>query len=235
MPREGKYAPSTLLRPATSEALCRANSSSDSVARPAGFQNAASPRPAMAVAVCPIPTAWAPTGNTRNSAPALLGSSWAVNDCDAAADAASRIPLKRLRLIDQHDGNVVFDRIDQTAGVTGERLGIGAMLERPFALRADENLEQVGRETHEVAYPSRLRDGSSRRHLGSTFTCRSRKTRWPSSASILARAAAPRALMVRPPSPMTIPFWLSRSTYSTARIYTGSAPSRNSSISDATL
>ena len=38
--------------------------------------------------------------------------------------------------------------------------------------------------------------------------------------------------MVRPPSPMTMPFWLSRSTYSTARIYTGSALSRNSSISD---
>src|SRR6266481_243744 len=237
MPREGKYAPSTLLRPATSEALCRENSSSDSVARPAGFQNAASPRPAMAVAVCPIPTACAPTGNTRKSAPALRGSSWAdrrmVGWADSRTVATSSHPPIRpsvnpsepFRLIDQHDGNVVFDGIDQTAGVTGERLRIGAMLERSFALRADENLEQVGREAHEVTYPSRLRDGSSRRHLGSTFTCRSRKTRWPSSASILARAAAPRALMVRPPSPMTIPFWLSRSTYSTARIYTGSTPS----------
>src|SRR6266581_1009522 len=98
------------------------------------------------------------------------------------------------------------------------------MLERSFALGADENLEEVGREAHEAAYPSRLRAGSLRRHLGRTFTCRSRNTRWPRSVSILARAAAPRALMVRPPSPMTIPFWLSRSTYSTARIYTGSAP-----------
>src|SRR5256712_12455364 len=248
MPREGKYAPSTLLRPATSEALCRANSSSDSVARPAGFQNAASPRPAMAVAVCPIPTACAPTGNTRKSAPALRGSSWAARRPDgptasspsATATARPAVrpsdrPSERFRLIDQHDGNVVFDGVDQTASMTGERLRIGAMLERSFALRADENLEQVGREAHEVAYPSRLRDGSSRRHLGSTFTCRSRKTRWPSSASILARAAAPRALMVRPPSPMTIPFWLSRSTYSTARIYPGSAPSPNPSTSQAPL
>src|SRR5262249_15686018 len=114
-------------------------------------------------------------------------------------------------------------------------LGLPTILERALALGTDEDLEQVGGEAHEFAYPSRFRDGSSRRHFGRTFTWRSRKTRRPSSASILARAAAPRALMVRPPSPMTIPFWLSRSTYNTARIYTGSALSRNSSISDATL
>src|SRR5258708_614563 len=125
----------------------------------------------------------------------------------AAMTDESRIPLKRLRLIDEHDRDVSFDRVQQPAGVAGERLGISPMLERPFALGTDENLEQVGGEAHEAAYPSRFRDGSSRRHLGNTFTWRSRNTRWPpSSASILARAAAPRALMVRPPSPMTIPF-----------------------------
>src|SRR5207302_7511466 len=145
-------------------------------------------------------------------------------------------PSKAFRLIDKHDGDVVLDGVDQPAGVAHERFGwLDAMLERPLAFRADENLEQVGGETHEAAYPRRLREGASRRHLGSTFTCKSRKTRWSRSVSIFARAAAPRALMVRPPSPMTIPFWLSRSTYSTARIYTGSAPSRNSSISQATL
>src|SRR5438105_5337898 len=32
--------------------------------------------------------------------------------------------------------------------------------------------------------------------------------------------------MVRPPSPITMPFWLARSTYTTARIYRGSVPSR---------
>src|SRR3989454_11310895 len=121
-------------------------------------------------------------------------------------------PSEGFRLIDEHDGNVVFDGVNQTAGMTGEGFGIRPMLKRPLALRADENLEQVRGEAHEVAYPRRLRDGSSRRHLGRTFTCRSRNTRWPSSASILARAAAPRALTVRPPSPMMIPFWLSRST-----------------------
>src|SRR5204863_348629 len=104
----------------------------------------------------------------------------------------SNIRLKRLRLIDQHDGNVVLDGIDQPARVTGEGFRIEAMLEGAFALGADEDLEQVGREAHEAAYPSRLRAGSLRRHLGRTFTCNSRKTRWsPSSVSIFARAAGP--------------------------------------------
>src|SRR5216117_133683 len=106
MPREGKYAPNTLLRPATSDALCSANSSSVRVASPAGFQNAASPRPAAAVAVCPIPTACAPTGKTRNNAPALSGGSCALSG--AATTDARRIPLERLRLIDEHDRDVIF-------------------------------------------------------------------------------------------------------------------------------
>src|SRR5881394_365162 len=148
----------------------------------------------------------------------------------------SIIPSESLRLIDQHDRDVILDRVDEATGVARQRFGGGrAMLERPFALGADEDLEQIGRQTHDVAYPRRLSDGSWRRHLGRTFTCRSRKTRWPRRVSILARAAAPSALMARPPSPITMPFWLSRSTYTTARIYTGSAPSRNSSISQATL
>src|SRR2546421_3843623 len=87
----------------------------------------------------------------------------------------SNIPSEALRLIDEHDGNVVFDGVNQTTGVTGERFRIGAVLERSFELGADENFQQVWGEAHDLAYPSRLRDGSSRRHLGSTFTCRSRK------------------------------------------------------------
>jgi len=55
----------------------------------------------------------------------------------------SRIPLKRLRLIDEHDRNVSFDRVQQAAGVARERLGgrIGPMLERSFALGTHENVE----------------------------------------------------------------------------------------------
>src|SRR6266513_2203135 len=157
MPREAKYAPSTLLRPATSVAVCSANSSSDSVARPAGFQNAASPRPDAAMAVCPIPTACAPTGNTRNSAPALRGSScaerWNEGTVERLITARmenrnpiptfqrSIFPSEALRLIDEHDGNVVFDGVHQAAGVTGKRFRIRPMLERAFAFRADENRE----------------------------------------------------------------------------------------------
>src|SRR5205809_2672745 len=121
------------------------------------------------------------------------------------------VRLEVLRLIDQHDGDVVFDGVDQAAGVTHQRFGgRRAVLEWAFALGADENLEQVGRETH-PAYPSRFRDASWRRHLGSTFACSSRNTRAPSSTSIFPRAVCPIALMVRPPSPITIPFWLARS------------------------
>src|SRR5207245_11110463 len=91
------------------------------------------------------------------------------------------VRLEVLRLIDQHDGDVVFDGVDQAAGVTHQRFGgRRAVLEWTFALGADENLEQVGRETH-PAYPSRFRDASWRRHLGSTFACSSRNTRAPSS------------------------------------------------------
>src|SRR2546426_7546169 len=60
------------------------------------------------------------------------------------------VRLEVLRLIDQHDGDVVFDGVDQAAGVTHQRFGgRRAVLEWTFALGADENLEQVGRERSE--------------------------------------------------------------------------------------
>src|SRR2546426_6577675 len=194
-----------------------------------------------------MPTARAPTGNERKSAPALLtacgrhGRTVGPMDRRSATRAAcptvrrSDRPSEMLRLIDQHDGNVVLDRVDQAAGMAYQLLPRRrAMLERALALGADENLQEVGRKAH-PAYPRRLSDGWWRRHFGNTLTCSSRNTRVSSNASILARAAGPSRLMVRPPSPITIPFWLSRSTHTTARIYTGLAPSRNSSISTATL
>src|SRR2546427_6285612 len=90
-------------------------------------------------------------------------------------------------------------------------LGCRAVFQWSLALRADKNLEEVGREAH-PAYPRRLSDGAWRRHLGSTLTRNSRNTGSPSSASILPRAAWPSVLIVRPPAPITMPFWLSRST-----------------------
>src|SRR5205814_9583074 len=102
--------------------------------------------------------------------------------------------LEVLGLVDQQDGDVVFDRVDQAAGVTHQRFGgRRAVLERAFALGADENFEEVGSETH-PAYPRRLRDASWRRHLGSTLACSSRKTRTPSRASMFAGAVCRSAL-----------------------------------------
>src|SRR2546426_1968427 len=244
MPRRGKNAVRAFVAPATRLALCRANSPFSMVARPLGFQNTASPPPSSATALWPIPTARAPTGNNRNSPPAFWVPSgtiaWAERRSDTAADSrtakATPRSLERLRLIDQHDGDVVLDRVDQPARVAHQLLGGRlAVLQWAFALGTDKDVEEVGREAHVRAYPKRCSDGPSRRHRGSTLTWRSRYTCWPTSVSILARAACPSALMVRPPSPMTMPFWLSRSTNRVARIYTGLADSRNSSIAHATL
>src|SRR5207247_9372588 len=104
---------------------------------------------------------------------------------------------------------------DQPARVTDELLGGrgggGAMLQGPLALGADEDFEQVGGEAHGRAYPRRWSDGASRRQRGSTFTWRSRYTVWPTSVSILVRAAFPSDLNVPLHSPTPVPFWLSRS------------------------
>src|SRR5439155_4304929 len=105
-------------------------------------------------------------------------------------------PSEVFRLIDQHDRDVVFDRVNQAAGVADELfLRRGAVLQRPLAFGADEDLQEVGRETH-PAYPRRLSDVAWRRQRGSTLTCRSRYTLPSSSAVIMARAAAPSALIV---------------------------------------
>src|SRR6266849_3845484 len=223
--RLGKKTVSALVVPAARFALCRANSPMGSVASPAGFPKAASPRPSSAPAVWPMPTTCAPTGKSRNRAPEF--STWPTSvaawpdsraagltdsrSVSSALGPSGRRRSERLRLIDQHDGDVVLHGVAEAARVAHQLFGgRHAVLERPLALGADQDREEVGRETH-TAYPRRLSDGSWRRHLGSTFTCSSRKTCAPSRASIFARAAWPSALIVRPPSPITMPFWLSRS------------------------
>src|SRR3989454_11661189 len=116
------------------------------------------------------------------------------------------------RLIDQHDRDIVFDGVVEAAGVAHEHfLGCRAVFQWSLALGAEKNRGEGGREAH-PAYPRRLSDGAWRRHLGSTLTRNSRNTGSPSSASILPRAAWPSVLIVRPPAPITMPFWLSRST-----------------------
>src|SRR6266702_4074932 len=210
IPWEWKYAVSAWEVPAATLPLSSPNSFSLRVARPAGFQNAASPRPSSVTAVCPMPTAAAPTGSARKRAPALL-TSWAGRRSGgravrSSATARTRPPSEVLRFIDQHDGNVVFDRVDKAAGAAHQLFARrGAMFERPLALGADEDFQQVGRKAH-PAYPRRLSESWSRRHFGHTLTCSSRNTWVSSRASILRRAAVPSAWMVRPPSPITMPF-----------------------------
>jgi hypothetical protein len=66
--------------------------------------------------------------------------SWAVDDAGAKAQKAASARLESLSFIDQHDGDVVFDAIPQSAPVA-EKILLGfSVLELAFAIRADENL-----------------------------------------------------------------------------------------------
>ena len=56
--------------------------------------------------------------------------------------------LERNSLIREHDGNVVAYRILQAAVVADEARLIGAVLQLAFAFRADENGQQLWRESH---------------------------------------------------------------------------------------
>src|SRR5207245_2554247 len=124
----------------------------------------------------------------RNKAPALVAISWAERSKTesrkdgkmerqiAARNVAedhvppfhrSSVPLEVLRLIDQHDRDIVLDRVDQAAGLADELfLRRGAVLERPLAFRADEDLQKIGRETHPAsaygAYPCSSSKAASR-------------------------------------------------------------------------
>src|SRR5438874_299179 len=63
-------------------------------------------------------------------------------------------------------------------------------------LPADDRL--AGAPTHN---PSRSSVVASRRHFGRTLTRSSRKTGWPSSASISGRARTPMSFTIAPPLP----------------------------------
>ena len=51
--------------------------------------------------------------------------------------------LERLRLINQHNGNIVTNFVAQPAAVTDELVRILAILEFALALRAHENFQQL--------------------------------------------------------------------------------------------
>src|SRR5207249_5746817 len=119
-PGRGKSPPPLSPRRAPSWPRYGATSSGDGGAGRGGSKNPAPPRPAAAVAVWPIPTACAPTGNTRNNAPALSGRSCAVRRLGGSAVRSSRAtaqppnrptaqPSETFRLIDEPDGDVIID------------------------------------------------------------------------------------------------------------------------------
>src|SRR5262245_25755183 len=139
-------------------------------------------------------------------------------------------------LVDEHDGDVILDGVHQSAGVAHEAFGRRAVFQLTLAFRADQNLKQFRSETHETSFviegnPNLVSATGSLRQCGRAFTHRSRYTgAWTSSSRRL-RARWPIALSVRPPRPITMPFWDSRSTNRLTRMYMGRSFSRNSSTS----
>jgi len=65
--------------------------------------------------------------------------------------------LKRRRLIDQHDGDVVADRIFQCAGVTNENGLVLAMFQRPLASGTDQDGKQLSGERHDAESSGRTK------------------------------------------------------------------------------
>src|SRR5688572_19950984 len=97
-----------------------------------------------------MPTARAPTGRRRKSAP-----SSAVPPCACASRgkqrSASARPIttsERRRLIDQHDRDVVAYGVSQRTGGTEETLLPLTVLQLTLALRADEDGEQLRGDAH---------------------------------------------------------------------------------------
>src|SRR6185503_14588746 len=168
-----------------------------SAASPAGFQEADSLVPPSATPAWPRAAARAPTGTRRNVAPP--GSRlWTCPARGCVAPSVSAAAIRRqseLRgLIDQHDGNVVFDRIDQAALVADEFfLRCLLVLQCALALRAHEDFQEFNGQAHirsleGVGKPNRARIVGFERHLGKTLTRSSRYTGRPSSPSIRLRA-----------------------------------------------
>src|SRR6266542_5843986 len=145
----------------------------------AGFHQTASLPGCSATMACPIPTALAPTGRSRKSAPSLLLEDCPAAECTAVesehtrrAERRSILPsapsgralereviewargasagqtLKRRRLIDEHNRNVIPNRIPQGASVADKaRFGL-PIFQVAMTFRTDQNLEELRVEAH---------------------------------------------------------------------------------------
>src|SRR5215208_4761 len=193
-------------------------------ASPAGFHHTASLPSSSAVTACPIPTARAPTGTRRNSAPSsasepCAAADWTAPHSTAAAATAARSPdaLDRRRLIDQHDRDVIANGVAKPARATDEARFALLVFQLALALGADEDRQELGGQRHLALSPGsrkpkRRSADALRRQLGRTFTQRSRYTGAPTSSSTFTRAERPISRSRAPLLPIRIPFWLSRST-----------------------
>src|SRR5205085_938996 len=92
-----------------------------------------------------MPTAWAPVGNSKNSDPSLPVGVCAFTD---PTTKATKAPLKRSRLIDQHDGNIVSHGVAEAALVTKQCLLRLSILELALALWADEDFKETRGQAH---------------------------------------------------------------------------------------
>src|SRR5512138_3014395 len=158
----------------------------------AGFHHTAPDPNADATTAWPIATDRAPIGNRKSCAPsvALAVCADASRAMDVPTHAAMpaarrhanpsrRVTLERCCLVDQHDRDVVSNRVPKLAGVADERRFSLTIFELTFALGADENGEELRRHTHDdrssgMLYPKRWSARIFRRQLGSTLTHRSR-------------------------------------------------------------
>src|SRR5512146_2100136 len=158
----------------------------------AGFHQSASEPVARATAAWPMPTDRAPIGSRKSRAPCVAPPVWApavraiATHWNAAAHRAHRraLPsrrgtLERCCLVDQHDRNVVPDRVAQLARMTQQsRFGF-TVLELSFAFRTHKDGKELLGHTHDdrssgMLYPKRWSARIFRRQLGSTLTQRSR-------------------------------------------------------------
>src|SRR5882757_11130124 len=111
----------------------------------AGFHQMPSLPGFPATIAWPMPTACAPVGSSRKREPSLPVGSCALARPAMIAESAT---LKRSRLIDQHDWDVVTDGIAQPTLVTEKGLLRLSILEFALALRADEDFEEARRQGH---------------------------------------------------------------------------------------
>src|ERR1019366_9346147 len=123
-------------------------------ARPAGFAQIDSPPISDATSACPRPTARAPTGTSRKSAPCVESEPCARDIAGAAHSTAATMTrwivrtLERRGLIDEHHRNVVADGISKLAALAIERRLAFAILEGASAARAHQHFEKSWGEGH---------------------------------------------------------------------------------------